>query len=61
MGHSQGGHAVLFTASLAAALAPDLELIGAVAIAPAGGTHDIIAGLRDIRTPAPRWASSPWS
>jgi len=52
MGHSQGGHAALFTASLAPAWAPDLELIGAVAIAPAGGAHDMIAGLRDIRTPA---------
>ena len=60
MGHSQGGHAALFTASLAPTWAPGLELIGAVAIAPVGGAHDMIAGLRDIRTPAPRRASSPW-
>jgi len=53
MGHSQGGHAALFTASLAPAWAPDLDLIGAVAIAPVGGAHDMIAGLRDARTPAP--------
>ena len=53
MGHSQGGHAALFTAALAAAFAPDLELTGAVAIAPVGGAHDMIAGLRDIRTPTP--------
>jgi len=52
MGHSQGGHAALFTASLAPAWAPDLDMIGAVAIAPAGGAHDLIAGLRDARTPA---------
>jgi acetyl esterase/lipase len=52
MGHSQGGHAALFTASLAPAWAPDLDLIGAVAIAPAGGAHDLIAGLRDAPTPA---------
>jgi pimeloyl-ACP methyl ester carboxylesterase len=56
MGHSQGGHAALFTAALAAALAPHLELIGAVAIAPVGGAHDMIAGLRDVRTPAPALA-----
>jgi pimeloyl-ACP methyl ester carboxylesterase len=53
MGHSQGGHAALFTASLAPAWAPDLDLIGAVAIAPVGGAHDMIVGLRDARTPAP--------
>ena len=52
MGHSQGGHAALFTATLAPAWAPDLDLIGAVAIAPAGSAHDLIAGLRDARTPA---------
>jgi pimeloyl-ACP methyl ester carboxylesterase len=52
MGHSQGGHAALFTASLAPALAPDLDLIGAVAIAPADGAHDMIAKLRDSGAPA---------
>jgi pimeloyl-ACP methyl ester carboxylesterase len=35
VGHSQGGHAALFTAQLAEELAPDLTLVGAVAIAPA--------------------------
>jgi pimeloyl-ACP methyl ester carboxylesterase len=53
MGHNQGGHAALFTASLAPARAPDLDLAGAVAIAPASGTHDTIARLRNARTPAP--------
>jgi Secretory lipase len=53
MGHHQGGHAALFAATLAPAWAPDLDLIGAVAIAPAGSAHDMIAGLRDARTPAP--------
>ena len=52
MGHSQGGHAALFTASLAPAWAPDLDLVGAVAVAPAGGAHDVIAGLMLARTPA---------
>jgi acetyl esterase/lipase len=55
MGHSQGGHAALFTASLAQAAIPGLDLIGAVAIAPAGGTHDIIAKLlRDCHASVPR-------
>lgn len=53
MGHSQGGHAALFTGSLASAWAPDLELIGIVALAPLGGAHDMIAGRGNIRTPAP--------
>ena len=51
MGHSQGGHAALFTASLAPAWAPDLALIGVVALAPLGGAHEMIAGLGNIRTP----------
>jgi alpha-beta hydrolase superfamily lysophospholipase len=53
LGHSQGGHAALFTVSLASAWAPGLDLIGAVALAPAGGAHDMVAGLHDTRTPAP--------
>jgi pimeloyl-ACP methyl ester carboxylesterase len=56
MGHSQGGHAALFTASLAPAWVPDLDLIGAVAIAPVGGAHDMIAGLTSVRTPGPALA-----
>ncbi len=36
-GHSQGGHAALFTGQLAASYAPDLELRGVAAAAPA--TH----------------------
>ena len=34
-GHSQGGHAALFTGQLAASYAPDLELVGVAAAAPA--------------------------
>jgi acetyl esterase/lipase len=33
-GHSQGGHAALFTAALAPAYAPELQLVGAAAAAP---------------------------
>jgi acetyl esterase/lipase len=34
-GHSQGGHAALFTGELAARYAPDLKLVGVAAAAPA--------------------------
>ncbi|MEI6226140.1 MAG: alpha/beta fold hydrolase [Deltaproteobacteria bacterium] len=34
-GHSQGGHAALFTGQLAPTLAPELELVGVAAAAPA--------------------------
>jgi acetyl esterase/lipase len=34
-GHSQGGHAALFTGQLSAALAPELKLLGVAAAAPA--------------------------
>jgi len=34
-GHSQGGHASLYTGELAASYAPDLKLVGVVAAAPA--------------------------
>jgi pimeloyl-ACP methyl ester carboxylesterase len=33
-GHSQGGHATLFAAALAATYAPELELVGVAAMAP---------------------------
>lgn len=35
MGHSQGGHAALFTAQEAKSHAPELELLGTIAMAPA--------------------------
>jgi dipeptidyl aminopeptidase/acylaminoacyl peptidase len=34
-GHSQGGHAALYTGELAASYAPDLKLVGVAAAAPA--------------------------
>lgn len=34
-GHSQGGHAALFTGQLAASYAPEIELVGVAAAAPA--------------------------
>jgi acetyl esterase/lipase len=41
-GHSQGGHAALWTAMRAQALAPDLDLAGAGAFAPAGDLAGLI-------------------
>jgi pimeloyl-ACP methyl ester carboxylesterase len=35
MGHSEGGHAALFTAAVGPGWAPELTLVGAVALAPA--------------------------
>jgi len=43
-GHSQGGQAVLFTASIVKDYAPELELVGAAAAAPA---TDLAALMRD--------------
>ena len=40
MGHSLGGQAALFTADLAARRAPDLVLVGTVALASASGSAD---------------------
>lgn len=41
-GHSQGGHAAMFTAAEAPARAPDLNLKGAVAIAPGNRLGDTL-------------------
>lgn len=45
-GHSQGGHAVLWTGVLAADYAPELELLGVAAFAPASDLHALADGLR---------------
>lgn len=42
-GHSQGGHAALWTAMLAPTYAPDVTLSGAVAIAPAADLPGLLA------------------
>nr|WP_233266870.1 lipase family protein [Tomitella fengzijianii] len=52
-GHSQGGHAAVFTAAEAPSRAPDLNLEGAVAIAPGNRLGDTLqyfaAGGPDVR------------
>lgn len=42
-GHSQGGHAALFTGSLAATYAPELQLVATAAIAPAAELGPLLA------------------
>lgn len=44
-GHSQGGQAALWTGALAAEYAPDLDILGVVAAAPATNVKGLIAGL----------------
>lgn len=41
-GHSQGGHAAIFTAEIAAFYAPETQLIGAVAMAPVGDLTNLM-------------------
>ncbi len=43
MGHSQGGHAVLFATQLAPTYAPGLHLVGAVAMAPPTDLSQLLA------------------
>ncbi len=48
-GHSQGGHAALWTAQRAARYAPELELVGAAAIAPAADLEGILDASMNAR------------
>ena len=48
-GHSQGGHASLYTGELAASYAPDLKLVGVAAAAPATYLAELFDA--DSRTP----------
>ena len=42
-GHSQGGHAALFARKVAARWAPDLRMVGAVAVAPVSNTAEFVS------------------
>lgn len=46
-GHSQGGHAALWTPSLASAYAPELTLVGAAGAAPAADLDSLVTELWD--------------
>lgn len=56
MGHSQGGHAVLFTTVAASAWAPELQLLGGVAEAPGAFVSPFIASLSKGTKPTPSFA-----
>jgi pimeloyl-ACP methyl ester carboxylesterase len=47
-GHSQGGHAALWAASLAPSYTPDLHLLGTVAFAPQSHTAEEASVLRNV-------------
>jgi pimeloyl-ACP methyl ester carboxylesterase len=49
-GHSQGGHAALWAASLAAKYTPDLKLRGVIAYAPASHTATEASFLKSVST-----------
>ena len=51
-GHSQGGHSTLWTAQRAAGYAPELELVGAAAIAPAADLVGILDASMNARAGA---------
>jgi alpha-beta hydrolase superfamily lysophospholipase len=56
MGHSQGGHAVLFTLAGAAAWAPELHLLGGVGEAPAAFISPFITSMTKAAAPTPAFA-----
>jgi acetyl esterase/lipase len=49
-GHSQGGHAALFTGQLSAGYAPELELVGVAAAAPATYLADLFEADRSTES-----------
>jgi pimeloyl-ACP methyl ester carboxylesterase len=51
IGHSQGGQSALFAASIAPAWAPELQLLGAVALAPASHLGPWLRGLATASEP----------
>jgi uncharacterized membrane protein HdeD (DUF308 family) len=48
-GHSQGGHAALWTGILAHGYAPDVSLVGVAALAPASNLPGLVDGLDTVR------------
>ncbi|MDB5069906.1 MAG: secretory lipase precursor [Candidatus Eremiobacteraeota bacterium] len=56
MGHSQGGHAVLFTSAVASTWAPELQLLGGVAEAPAAFVSPFITSLTKGTSATPSFA-----
>lgn len=51
VGHSQGGHAALAAAEIADDWAPDLDVVGTVAIAPAADLEQIVPAMFSLPVP----------
>jgi acetyl esterase/lipase len=47
-GHSQGGHAALWTGGLAATYAPELDIVGVASLAPASDLEALVANLGSV-------------
>ncbi len=47
-GHSQGGHATLWASQLAASYAPDLRVLGAAAVSPAGDLPGMVRSMESM-------------
>lgn len=65
-GHSQGGHAALWTAALAPSYAPELDVVGTVAISPAAEPHALARRLLEspssaLLSVAVAWVLIPYS
>jgi acetyl esterase/lipase len=60
-GHSQGGHAALFTGQLSAALAPELKLVGVAAAAPATDLARLLQADLDSKLGKVLAAEALWS
>jgi alpha-beta hydrolase superfamily lysophospholipase len=60
-GHSQGGHAALYTGELAARYAPDLKLVGVVAAAPATNLVELFDADKSSPTGKELTAMALWS
>ncbi len=58
IGGSQGGHAVLWAADIAATMAPSLDVLGAVAFAPAGDLEAIARYDRSTSASPDAWSSA---
>lgn len=48
-GHSQGGHAALWTGGMASTYAPELEIAGVASLAPASDLEALVANLGSVR------------
>ncbi len=48
-GHSQGGHAALWTGMIAPSYAPDVHVVGMAALAPASNLNGLVASVNVVK------------